>query len=154
MGGGPYRFQVEGVPEGWAVKSIQVNGVDVTDSTIDVKPEQSTMRIVLTDRPTALNGAVEARDSSVGHDVLVFTDDETKWKWPSRFVKVARTDEQGRFSIRGLPAGERYLVAAFDYFEVGEEQDPQFLERIRRSATSVMLSEGASQTIQLKVISR
>jgi hypothetical protein len=154
MGGGPYRFQVEGVPEGWAVKSIQVNGVDVTDSAIEVKPEQATMRIVLTDRPTALNGAVEARDSSVGHDVLVFTDDETKWKWPSRYVKVTRTDEQGRFSIRGLPAGERYLVAAFDYFEDGDEQDPQFLERIRRSATSVMLSEGASQTIQLRVTSR
>jgi hypothetical protein len=154
MGGGPYRFQVEGVPEGWAVKSVQVNGVDVTDSAIDVQPEQATMRIVLTDRPTSLNGSVESRDPALGHDVLVFADDETKWMWPSRYVKVARTDEQGRFSIRGLPAGERYLVAAFDYFEDGDEQDPQFLERIRRSATSVLLTEGASQTIQLRVTSR
>jgi hypothetical protein len=84
----------------------------------------------------------------------VFPDDETKWAWPSRYVKVARTDEQGRFTFRGLPPGERYLLAAFDYFEDGEEQDSQFLERIRRSATSVSLSEGATQTVQLRVTPR
>jgi hypothetical protein len=154
MGGGPYRFQVEGLAEGWAVKSIQLNGVDISDSAIDVKPDQAIMRIVLTDRPTSISGTVESRDPALGHEVLVFADDETKWKWPSRYVRVARTDEQGRFSIRGLPAGERYLAAAFDYFEDGDEQDPQFLERTRRSATTVLLTEGASQTIRLRVTSR
>jgi hypothetical protein len=154
MGAGPYRFQIEGLRDGWAVKSIQVNGVDVTDSAIDVRPEAATMRVVLTDRPTALNGTVQSRDPALGHDVVIFADDESKWQWPSRFVKVVRTDEQGRFSVRGLPAGERYLVAAFDYFEDGDEQDPQFLQRIRRSATSVLLTDGATQTIQLKVSTR
>ena len=154
MGGGPYRFQIKDVPEGWAVTSIQVNGVDVTDNAIDVRPERAVMRIVLTDRPTSLTGTVQSRDPALGHDVLVFADDDTKWTWPSRYVQMTRTDEQGRFSIRGLPAGERYLVAAFEYFEEGDEQDRQFLEGIRRSATSVMLSEGATQTIQLRVTSR
>ena len=34
------------------------------------------------------------------------------------FVKSARPDQQGKYEIRGLPAGE-YLAVAIDYVEEG-----------------------------------
>lgn len=148
---GPFHFQVEAVPEDWAVKAILLNETDVTDDTIDLKGETANVRIVLTDRVTSLSGRVRSRQEGGGHDIVVFPDDETKWKWPSRYVKTARADGQGRFVIRGLPPGERYLVAAFDDLEEGDEQDPDFLERIRRDAISVSLREGEQQSVQLDV---
>jgi hypothetical protein len=96
---------------------------------------------------------VQSREAG-GQGIVVFPDDETRWKWPSRYVKTARADGQGRFLIRGLPPGERYLAAAFDDLQDGDEQAPEFLERIRRSAISVSLREGEQQSVQLEVGAR
>ena len=56
--------------------------------------------------------------------------------------------------IRGLPPGERYLVAALDYLEDGEEPDRRLLDRLRTRATSVTLGEGEQRSIQLDVTAR
>jgi hypothetical protein len=69
-------------------------------------------------------------------------------------VRTARTDDRGRFQIVGLPPDQRYLALALDYLEDGEEQDPQFLERIRGRATSFSLNTGGRQTLQLDPVSR
>ena len=81
--------------------------------------------------------------------MVVFADDASRWKWPSRYVRVARADADGRFEIRALPPDQRYLATAIDYLEDGEEQDAQFLERLRNRATSspwVMASSARSSS--------
>ena len=112
------------------------------------------MRVVMTDRLTSLSGTVQSDRSTRDHNVVVFTDDATKWAFPSRFVRAIRADADGRFQIRGLPPGERYFVAALDYLEAGEEQDRRLLERLRTRATSVTLGDGEQRSIQLDVTSR
>jgi hypothetical protein len=151
---GPFHFQVEGVPEDWAVQAILLNDTDVTDETIDLKGETANVRVVMTDRLTSLSGRVQSREGTGGQGIVVFPDDETRWKWPSRYVRTARTDGQGRFLIRGLPPGERYLVAAFDDLQDGDEQDPDFLDRSRKYAISVSLREGEQQSVKLEVGAR
>jgi hypothetical protein len=150
----PVRIQVAGLPDDWAVKAILVDGADVTDDTIELKDPTVDVRIVLTDRVTSISGRVEARQKTGGHRILVFADDAARWKWPSRYVRTTMADDEGRFLIRGLPPGERYNIAALEYFEEGDEQDPEFLHRLRRFATSVSLREGEQQTVQLKVAAR
>jgi hypothetical protein len=151
---GPTRVEVEGIPDGWAVKSILLDGEDITDVPVDLSNRTGSMRIVMTDRLTSLSGTVQSDATTRDHNVVVFTDDATKWTFPSRFVRATRADGQGRFQIRGLPPGERYLVAALDYLEHGEEQDRRLLERLRTRATSVTLGEGEQRSIQLDVNSR
>jgi hypothetical protein len=153
---GPFRFDIEGVPEGWAVKAIIVNGEDVTDEPIDLAGETATLRIVMTDRVTSVGGSVQARERGdvEGLGVVVFADDAGKWTWPSRHVRAARTDAQGVFQVRGLPPDQRYLAVALDYLEDGEEQDVQFLERLRSRAQSITLAEGEQRSIQLEVMRR
>jgi hypothetical protein len=152
---GPTRIGVEGLPEGWAVKAIVVNGEDVTDSAIDVKSgETATARIVLTDRPTEVSGVVPQGDRPLEHNVVVFADQPQKWTYPSRHVRAVRTDSEGRFKIAGLPPGERYLAVAMDYLEDGEAEDPEFLERIRSSALGFTLAEGERKTIDVRVLRR
>jgi hypothetical protein len=151
--GGPSRLEVNGIPDEWAVKAILLDGDDVTDAPFDVSNKTGTVRVVMTDRLTSLSGTVQSNSNSRDHNVIVFAEDATKWT-SSRFVRTARADADGRFQIRGLPAGERYLAAALDYLEDGEEQDRQLLERLRSRATAVTLGDGEQRSIQLPVTSR
>ena len=142
------------MPDGWTVKAILLDGEDVTDAPFDLSGRAATLRVVMTDRVTSLSGTVQSDRTRRDHNVIVFADDATKWASPSRFVRAIRADNDGRFQVRGLPPGERYLVAALDYLEAGEEQDRQLLERLRSRATSVTLGDGEQRSIQLDVTSR
>jgi len=151
---GPTRLEVEGLPDGWAVKAILLDGDDVTDEAFDLTGKAGNLRVVLTDRLTFLSGTVQSNSEIRDHNILVFVDDPTKWTSPSRFVRATRADADGRFQIRGLPPGERYFAAALDYLEAGEEQNRQLLERLRSRATSVTLGEGEQRSIQVDLINR
>jgi hypothetical protein len=148
------RIEVEGIPDRWAVKAIVLDGEDVTDEPVDMTGRNGTLRVIMTDRLTSLNGTVQSDRNRRDHNVIVFIDDPARWGTPSRFVRAIRADAEGRFQIRGLPPGERYLVAALDYLEAGEEQDRQLLDRLRTRAASVTLGDGEQRSIQLDLTSR
>jgi hypothetical protein len=151
---GPSRVEVEGVPDGWTVKAVLLDGEDVTDVPFDLSGKTGTMRVVMTDRLTSLSGTVQSDRNRRDHNVLVFVDDPARWTSPSRLVRTVRADADGRFEIRGLPPGERYFVAALEYLEAGEEQDRQLLDRLRSRAASVTLGDGEQRSIQLDLTSR
>ena len=66
---------------------------------------------------------------------------------------MLRADAQGHYTLRGMPPGS-YLMAALDYLEEGEWQDPEFLERLRESASRASLREGETKTVNLQLQSR
>jgi len=84
---------------------------------------------------------------------VVFASDPTKWIDRSRFVLLARPTQQGRFDVRGMPP-EEYLAIALPNVVGGEWQDPEFLQQLRGQATSFVLTEGESRTLQLKLKKR
>ena len=87
---------------------------------------------MLTDRVSEVNGTATLRNQEATvYTVVVFAEDPALWTFPTRYLRTARADTQGRFMLRGLPGGTPYLVAAVDYVEDGEWQDPEFLERLR-----------------------
>jgi hypothetical protein len=130
---------------------VHLEGVDVTDTPIDFRNgDVNGVDVTLTSRLITLSGAVREPRGEIATDatVVVFADDETKWGPRSRFVSTARPDQQGQFTVEGLPPG-RYLAIAVGYVEPGEEQNPEMLEQWRRSATSVTLSEGETRVLNL-----
>ena len=153
---GPQVIRVDRVPQDWMVKSIEISGTDVTDRPLEFRGNErvTDARITLTNRITEINGMVAARQqSSNGYNVVIFAEDPAKWTFPSRYLRSTRSDAQGTFKIRGLPP-ERYLAVAVDYVEDGEPNDPEFLDRMKMSATPFTLREGGTQTIELKLITR
>jgi len=152
---GPHAIRLDRLPPDWTIRSITAGGVDVTDRPVDFRgTEQVNVSIVLTDRITEITGTVSAGNKPADASVVVFADDPEKWTFPSRYVQTVRSTAEGAFSIRALPPGGRYLIAALDYLEQGEQQDPEFLERIRGRASSVSLADGDKKSIALTVTRR
>jgi hypothetical protein len=154
---GAVMFRIDGLPQEWVVKSIDVGGTDVTDGAMEFKgTEQVTgARITLTDKITELNGSATAGGSAAkDYSVIVFADDAAKWVFPTRHVRSVRGNQQGNFTVRGLPPGTSYMAAAVSYLEEGEAQDPEFLRQLRDRASAVSLREGETKTVELRIIER
>ena len=141
------------LPPGWWLRSVMLNGTDVTDSGIDFKPGETIagFDLLVTNRMASLSGSVlNAKGQPVNdYAVVAFASDSSKWGYATRFVRNGRPDQSGQFRITGLP-GEDYLVVALDYLEPGEESDPELLERLRAQATAIKLRDGEEKTIVLK----
>ena len=151
---GPLTLTVQGLPAGWTVKEMLLDGRDVIDEQIDLKGQNASLRVVMSDRVSSVVGTVTSRGEPVDNAVVVFPEDAVKWTSPSRYIRTTRADSEGRFRIADLPAGQRYLAAAIDHIEDGEQDDTQFLERLRGRATSFSLSEGEQRALSLETASR
>jgi hypothetical protein len=136
----------------WQMKRVLREGIDVTDTPLDFATDVDGLEIELTERLTTVSGGVSDDRGGVALDatVIVFVDDPGKWGPHSRFIESARLDQQGRFTIRGLPPG-RYVAIAVGYLEPGEERDPDLLEAWRQGGTPFTLSEGETHALDLRL---
>jgi len=151
---GRQTFRLGIVPEGWFLKSVTHAGTDITDNGYDFKPGErvSGVQILLTRRTTTLTGTVQDdRGEPVGdYTVVAFSSDTSKWTYMTRFVRSARPDQDGKFTIRALPPDD-YLVVALEYVENGQELDPEQLKVWAPLAAKVTLADGAAQSMPLKL---
>jgi hypothetical protein len=151
---GRARFQVT-VPEGWMLKAVRHEGRDITEEVVELgsRQQMSGVEVIITNRVTEINGQVldEKTMPVVEATVLLFPADEKQWYENSRAIRATRPDQQGRWQLKTMPAGE-YLAVALDYMEVNAWQDPEFLASLKESATRVTIGEGAAASVSLKVI--
>jgi hypothetical protein len=118
-----------------------------------MKPHQdvSGIELELTNTITTVSGSVhnDRGERVKDYTVVVFSQDKDRWTNP-RHQGVGRPDQDGRFKVSGLPAGE-YFVVAVDRLEPGESSDAEFLDRIQIPATRFSVGEGETKTFDLKL---
>jgi hypothetical protein len=145
------------MPEGWTLKSVLLDGVDVTDSGFIVRSGQEAhgLQLVLTNRTSTVSGTVQGEGSAPARDyvVIVFADDPQRWHGRSRHIMTGRPDQRGRFEISRLPAGS-YLVIALESIEEGQQSDPEFLQELRSYATPFQLGDGEQKALSLRLVQR
>jgi hypothetical protein len=153
---GNARVNVGPLPRGITVKAVRHNGADVTDTGLDIRPNEDIdgLAIELTDQVTTVTGLVTGTGSSAlvkDYTLVIFAGDAARWTFP-RYQRVARPDQDGRFQITGLPSG-RYYAIALDYLDQTEANDPDVLDRLRLNATGFSLGEGETRQLELKLSS-
>lgn len=152
---GSRMVRVSGLPQSWTLKAVYLDGRDMTDDMIDLKPSETAGRltILLTDKATTLTGAVvdENGQALTDYTVIAFPADSNLWRPMSRFIQAGRPDKDGTYTIRGLPPGE-YLLRAVDDVDQGEWYDPELLATLRTGATRVTLQEGDTKSLDLKLV--
>lgn len=140
----------------WSIKAIILNGQDITDGEVEFVPGQVVegFELVLTRRRTELSGAIvdDNGKPDTNATVVAFAQDSKRWTGVSRYVRTARPNQDGRYTLRVVP--EDYFVIAVRDIEPGEWQDPEVLDKLRESAQRVSFNEGETKVQDLKTIRR
>ena len=153
---GANRIGIATLPPGWAVKSIDAQGRDLTDAPVEFGngEKYEDVVITLTNRfPTLAGTTTDRKGASIEAMVIVFADDQSKWAEDSRLVRTVRSDKAGTFKLPALPPGD-YLAIALEYVLDGDWNDPQFLESLRDAASHISLREGEGGMVALQIKTR
>ena len=146
--------RVTGIPTGWVLKTVTADNEDITDVTLDLtnRAELDNVRIVLTDKQTDLSGQVtDTRGTALKDYVVVLLPSGLKEGLSAtRYVRVVRPDQTGRFSVKGLPGG-RYTATALEWIEQGRQFAPEFQQELRKAGRDVTLKDGETSTLDLRI---
>lgn len=152
---GPYMMNVTGIPPGHILKSVTAAGQNIADKQFDLSASGlNDVIVTITDQISTVTG-VARDDSGKGAPlatVAVFPADKSLWRLPgmaSRRVQVAAPARDGRYTFRGLPAGE-YIVVAADW-PAADFSDGNVLTRLIPSGSRLTLGDGESRTQDLRV---
>jgi hypothetical protein len=150
---GQVLFRPNGLPANLVLKSVTLNGVDITDRPYDAtNGEIAGLEISLVE-PAQVNGtARNARGEPVrDFRVVLFPANAKPSFLTTRFMRTGSADPTGRFELMQLPAGE-YLGVAVESFEQGQEWDPAFQQRLMPGARRFTLKERQTLTIELPYV--
>jgi hypothetical protein len=161
---GQHLFRVTGLPDDWMLSGIVLNRRDLTDSPLSVLSDGvlsdgvlsdgaavTGVQIVISGKAAKLTGQVRDAEGTPMPDstVLVFAAEPARWTPASRFIRVARPNAEGRFSVAGLvPAAYRAVALAF--VADGQWEDPSFLRSLA-SATTFEARASETATLNLRV---
>ena len=140
---------------GWSIKTVTLNGADITDSPIDIPSvgDISGIEVTLTDAVTVLSGTVTGarREPAKDYVVVILPERLREGRQAERFTRTARPNQEGRYEIRGLPAGD-YLAVALAALEDGHEWDPAFRKQVEPIAKHFRLAYGQPATLNLELV--
>ena len=149
------ELRVRSAPPGWIVKSMTVEGRSIADTPIDFDGgrELAGVQVLMTDRAAQLTGAVTdgERRAIKEYSVVVFADDPSRARRPSRVAQWVRPDQNGRFLVDGLAPGA-YLIAAVDQVTDDQWSNTEYLDELRPRATRVTLADGEQKAVSLERI--
>lgn len=141
-------------PEGWAIKSVLLDGVDITDQPTSFTPSEPRpmLRVVVTAQTGSVMGAVRTEDGQLaaGAQVVIFATDNRRWGARSRFIRMAEVSPSGQYAVRGLLPGE-YCVAFADDLPSGAWEDPDVLMRLGLNAPRITVTASNSVTVNGRV---
>jgi hypothetical protein len=151
---GRHYFTVDGLPEPFVVSAVVHQGRNVIDLPSEVAETQAPdLRIVVAAGGGELHGSVREPGGGPARDALIVTTAPPSIP-PStanpRF-RTTRTDGEGRFHLRGLPAGA-YRIAAVAGLDEFIAMRREWLDRIVRRGTDLTVAPNGRQTLDLAVL--
>jgi hypothetical protein len=152
---GTHQIVVDGLQAPWVVRSVVYQGAAITDLPIEASEKQAfrDVRITITDESASVEGVVLGpRDAPAANaGVLLFARVPLYWMRTNRRMRIAYTDQDGRFTIGGLPAGE-YLAVASAAVDEGDLGRRDRLRAWEPLATVVRLdSDAARADVRLRL---
>jgi len=133
----------------WRLRTVRLDGADVTDGGFDVPPAGINGLVVeLSARHADLSGTVVDANGAASRDyvVVIFPQNAEQWTKPNA-VFSARPPVDGPFKLK-VPGGDYYAVA-LEEFE-GVPFDPDVLGQLRDGAQRLSIADGETRSLVLK----
>lgn len=150
---GSYSVTSSFAENGWALRSVMVDGRDVLDFPLEFAASDITGALAtFSDQHSELSGTLQLAPNVPATDyfVVVFAEDRTYWRPNARRVKFTRPSTEGKFAVRDLPAGD-YLIAALTDMDASDLNDSAFIGRLVASAAKVHIGEGEKKVQDLRI---
>lgn len=151
---GNYIVQVYGGDgQGFFLKSVMLGGRDISTGFTASGP--ASLDLLVSYKGGAVEGTVVETEKDVDNErpaanaTVVAVPDEKYRKLPDHFG-TGSSDQQGRFTIRGLAPGS-YALYAWQDLEDGVWHDADFLKSQEANGTALKLEEGSRPQIELKL---
>jgi len=106
---GRFLLAAYGLPAGYAIAQLRRDGHPAPDAVLDLTapPDPRSLELVVSARLTTVDGEVVDENGERYREatVLVFPAEAQRWPLFRQVMRLERTDQEGRFSARGLPPG-------------------------------------------------
>jgi hypothetical protein len=158
-GAGTITARVSGLPPRWFVKSVRLDGVDVTDTAFSLSTGgQRRLEVTLSDRVGRLSGLVADREARAVSNALivVFPEDlarlnDLRLSDRMRVIRTTFSQQRGGYEIDALPIAS-YRVVAVTALPRNAWTDQEVIARLWPFTTRVSLDELRVNTLHLKVV--
>jgi hypothetical protein len=143
---------VSNLPNGYFLKSITLNGREVSDTGVELGlggNGPAKVEILISPNGATLEGIIsDARDQPEDGATAVLVPDSERRHAQSSFY-AATTDQKGHFKVTGIRPGE-YKVVARESLNSSEYGAPETLEAADKEGQTVTLEEGQQKAVELK----
>lgn len=148
-----YKLIVTGLPEGTYLKSARFGDRDALASGIDLRQGATGSIDMVIGAPAAqLTGVVHNdKGEPVSGAIITLVPKDPKAR--TDLSRTGAADQNGNIRMRGIVPAE-YNVFAWEDIEAGAADDDDFRKPFDSRATTVKLSEGSKENVQLTVITR
>ena len=151
--------RVSGLPPRWFVKSVRLDGADVTDTAFSLSaggPRR--LEVTLSDRVGRLSGLVADREARAVSNALivVFPDDparlsDLRLSDRMRVIRTTFSQQRGGYEVDALPIAS-YRVVAVTSLPRNAWIDPDVIARLWPFTTRVSLDELRENTLHRRVV--
>ena len=108
------------------------------------------LEVVLSSAARQKEGTVvDARSQPMSSIQTVLIPDQDRTR--TELIKTATTDQQGRFTLRGITPGN-YRIFAWEGIEANSFFDPEVLSQYEQQSKAVRIAEGEKLTPEVKMI--
>lgn len=152
---GAHVIMVEGLVEPWTLERVMVRGQNLTDAPLDVESGEHVrdVRIIVSDAASQVAGIVRDRRGvpMVGATVIACAESARFWTPGNRRLRTIRSGFDGRYEIRGLPAGDYRLIAVAGLDEA-ETLRHEALQQMVAAASPLTLEPRGARTLDLALM--
>jgi Carboxypeptidase regulatory-like domain len=135
----------------WFLKSAVAGGRSADPSAISVDGGTLMLDLIASANGGVIEGIViDAQGQAVSNAVIVAAPEMSLRSRSDHFHKTL-SDQNGRFSLHGIPPGQ-YSLFAWDNLDGDAFYDPDFLRNYEPEGNSQRVVEGDHKTVQLQVI--
>jgi hypothetical protein len=148
-----YYIRLFSLPDGFYLKSVRIGDQLAADDVIDLTSgAAATIQVALAEGAAQIDGSVsnDKQEPVSGATVVLIPEKESR-RTRQEYVKVATTDQHGRFTLKNVDPGD-YRVYAWDDIENGSWMDPDVIKPVESKAKKLTLKERSKESVELRVI--